>query len=121
MGKFKHHSYFQKEKHIQSYLFPNLCFKCRKSFKKPQSSIPRVCPEYGGPLIEVNRKFSAPKTADKAQWEKVKYLVENGFFFHSVYERAEDGGYYKISYPESLDEAKDFVIRYKEQAVNQAF
>ncbi|WP_367155976.1 hypothetical protein [Methylomonas sp. HYX-M1] len=121
MGKFKHHSYFQKEKHIQSYLFPNLCFKCRKSFKKPQSSIPRVCPECGGPLIEVNRKFSAPKTADKAQWEKVKYLVEHGFFFHSVYERREDGGYYKISYPESLDEAKDFVIRYKEQAVNQAF
>jgi DNA-directed RNA polymerase subunit RPC12/RpoP len=117
MSKFQHHSYFPKDKAVQSYLFPNLCFVCRKSFKKPRSEEARVCPECGRKLVEVGRKFSAPKSTDKPQWKKVQFLVEHGFIFQSVYEQREDKGYYKVSYPKTLKEAQEFVIKYKEQAV----
>lgn len=121
MSKFKHHSEFSNEKQIQSYLFPNLCFMCCKSFKKPQASDRRKCPECGGVLVEVGRKFSAPKTTNKAQWEKVRFLVEHGFLFQSVYEQREDGGFYHVTYPASLKEAKEFVVKYKEQAIGTTF
>ncbi|GGA82318.1 hypothetical protein GCM10011369_25370 [Neiella marina] len=117
MSKFKHHKYFAKEKSIQSYLLPNVCFKCQKSFKKPSSEDARVCPDCGGELIELSRKFSAPKSTDTAQWKKVKYLVDNGFYFQSVYELREDGGHYKVDYPATLSEAKEFVVRFKDQAI----
>ena len=121
MSKFKHHSNFPKEKLIQSYLFPNLCFECCKSFKKPQAPKLRKCPECGGVLIEVGRKFSAPKATDKAQLDKVRFLVEHGFLFQSVNEQREDGGFYNVAYPASLKEAKEFVVKYKEQAVDSTF
>lgn len=120
MSKFKHHSNFSKEKDVQSYLFPNLCFECRKCFKKPQSEKSRICPECGGPLVEVSRKFSAPKSTDKPQWEKVRFLVQYGFIFQSVYEQGEDSGHYKVTYPKTLKEAQEFVIKYKEQAISKS-
>ena len=120
MSKFKHHSNFPKEKDVQCYLFPNLCFECRKSFKKPQSEHVRICPECGGTLVAVGRKFSAPKSTDKSQWEKVRFLVEHGFIFQSVYEQREDKGHYKVTYPKTLKEAQEFVIKYKAQAIKKA-
>jgi DNA-directed RNA polymerase subunit RPC12/RpoP len=120
MSIFKHHSYFPKDKDVQNYLFPNLCFECRKSFKKPRSEKVRTCPECGGSLIEVSRKFSAPKSTDKSQWEKVRFLVKHGFIFQSVYEQKNDKGYYKVSYPKTLKEAHEFVIKYKDQAIEKA-
>ena len=120
MSKFKHHSYFPKDKDVQSYLFPNLCFECRKSFKKPRAEEARICPECGGPLVEVGRKFSVPKSNDKHQWEKVRFLVENGFLFQSVYEQREDKGHYKVSYPKTLKEAQEFVVKYAAQAAKSA-
>ncbi len=120
MSKFKHHSYFPKEKNIQSYLFPNVCFECKKSFKKPESESSRVCPECGGVMIELSRKFSAPKSTDIAQWNKVKYLVEHGFIFQSVFEQREDKGFYKVQYPTNLKEAELFVITYKDQAMKNS-
>lgn len=118
MSKFKHHSYFQKDKNVQGYLFPNLCFVCRKSFKKPVSKEPRLCPDCGGVLFEVSRKFTAPKKTDKAQWEKVQYLCEHGFRFQSIYEQREDGGFYRVSYPETLKDAREFVVKYQEQSIS---
>ena len=115
MSKFKHHRYFLKDKDVQSYLFPNLCFECRKSFKKPPADEASICPECGRPLVEVGRKFSAPKSTDKPQWEKIRFLVENGFLFQSIYEQREDKGYYKVPYPKTLTEAQEFVIKYKGQ------
>jgi predicted amidophosphoribosyltransferase len=120
MSKFRHHSYFQKDKDVQNYLFPNLCFECRKSFKKPHSAEVRICPECGGPLVEVSRKFSAPKSTDKPQWEKVQFLTEHGFIFQSVYEQREDKGHYKVRYPKTLKEAYEFVTKYKDQAIQSA-
>lgn len=80
----------------------------------------RICPECGGALIEVSRKFSAPKSTDKPQWEKVRFLVEKGFIFQPVYERREDNGNHKVPYPKTLKEAHEFVVKFKDQAAKNA-
>jgi hypothetical protein len=116
MSKFKHHSAFPKLKHVQGFRFPHVCFKCRKSFKYPVQVAPRICPQCHGVLTRLSRKFSAPKSSDKAQWEKVRYLVENGFLFYPVQERIAPNASKRAAYPKTLSEAKEFVVRFKSQA-----
>lgn len=115
MGVFKHHSYFVKEKHVQGVLFPHVCLDCRKTFKKPRSVAARLCPECAGPLVALSRKFSAPKSSDIKQWEKVRFLVANGFLFQTVQDRNES-----VRYPKTLDEAREFVAKYSKQAILRA-
>lgn len=116
MGKFQHHSRFPKHKHVQAYRFPFVCFDCRKSFKLPVSAGSRLCPQCRRPMEMLSRKFSAPKSADAAQWKKVQFLVEHGFRFYPVYTRVESGVKYLVRYPMTLAEAKDFVVAFREQA-----
>jgi predicted nucleic acid-binding Zn-ribbon protein len=110
---FKHHKYFPKERAAQLYLFPHVCFGCRKSFKKPVSLSIRHCPQCGGALVQLSRKFKVPKTRDLAQWTKVKFLVDHGFRFYSVYQRVESGGGIRVDYPRTLAEARAFVATYE--------
>jgi hypothetical protein len=88
-------------------------------------SEPNICPNCGGSMVALNRKFSAPKSHDLSQWKKVQFLTEHGFLFQSVYEvhneNGEHKGHYKVSFPQTLEEAKEFVIKYKEQAVTNRF
>jgi predicted amidophosphoribosyltransferase len=109
MGKFIHHSNFPKDKHIQSYLFPNVCFKCKKSFKKPRSDESRHCPECGCPLTELSRKFKTPKKDDAAAWEVVEFVVSTGFRYQSIH--IDNGQLAK--YPSNMNEAIEFVSKYK--------
>jgi hypothetical protein len=51
----------------------------------------------------------------------VRFLVEHGFLFQPVYELHEDGGKYKVSYPQTVEEAKEFVCKYQEQRSTNAF
>ena len=73
-------------------------------------------------MVSLNRKFSAPKSNDLPQWKKVQYLVNNGFLFQSVYEvkneNGEYAGHYKVSYPKTLEDAIEFVAKFKAQAVH---
>ena len=62
--------------------------------------------------MNLGRHFKAPKKDDLKQWEKVQLLVNHGFRFHKVYD--EDGVH--ICYPETLEEAKEFVVKYKKFA-----
>jgi hypothetical protein len=105
---FKHHKYFAKPRQEQAYLFPHVCFHCRKSFKKPMSRSERLCPQCAGGLVRLSRKFKAPPSKDLRQWEKVKFLVEHGFRFYSVYQRT-GSGEIRVPYPSTLAEARDFV------------
>jgi hypothetical protein len=66
------------------------------------------CPNCDGTAYNVGRKFKTPKRSDASQWEKVKFLFSNGFHFQSVYV---DGK--RIPYPDTLEEAKEFVKKYK--------
>jgi hypothetical protein len=67
----------------------------------------------------LSRKFSAPKLTDIEQWKKVQFLVSHGFLFQSVYELREDSGHYKIDYPDTLQEAKLFVVTYNAQSLQR--
>jgi hypothetical protein len=64
----------------------------------------------------VDVRFKAPKRKDTKQWEKVKFLVDHGFYFQKVY-RKEGGAWYRVRYPATLEEAKEFVELYKDQAI----
>ena len=108
MKKFKHHSHFTKPSAEQRYLFPFVCFNCRKSFRKPGRALPRLCPQCGREMVILNRKFSAPKMSDIGQWRKVEFLVNKGFRFQSIHEA--DGSL--VKYPESMTEARKFAERY---------
>jgi predicted amidophosphoribosyltransferase len=115
MSKFRHHSAFPKAKQVQGFRFPHVCFNCRKSFKFPVQFSARLCPECRAPMIRLSRKFSAPKSSDRQQWEKVRYLVESGFLFYSASEMVGPSASKRVSYPRTLQEAKLFVERFKSQ------
>lgn len=109
MSNIKNHKRFTKEKPVQSYLLPHVCFACRKSFKKPASDKLQKCSDCGNNLIPLNRKFKAPKKTAIEEWEVVKYLVNAGFFYQSIY--LENGK--TTNYPKTIKEAKEFVVAYK--------
>jgi len=119
LAGFKNHSRYPKEKDIQGFLFPHVCFECRKTFRKPHSDVPRVCPQCTGNLTALGRKFAAPKKGDIEQWKKVRYLVEHGFLFQSVYEPSGSGGIRTVAYPRTLKDAEGFVLQYQEQSVTR--
>jgi len=108
MSNFKHHKYFTPERLANTYLFPNACFSCRKSFRRPVSEEPRKCPECGGPTVRLSRKFKAPKKEDLIGWHVVEYVVKAGFVYQSIH--LENGGL--ASYPRTMKEAEEFVRQY---------
>jgi hypothetical protein len=85
MPKLTHYKNFAKASFIQNFRYPHVCLACRKVFKQPHSAVPRACPNCAELMIELSRKFAAPKSTDVAQWRKVAYLIQNGFHFESVY------------------------------------
>ncbi|MDH3694301.1 MAG: hypothetical protein OER96_07005 [Gammaproteobacteria bacterium] len=93
-------------------------FECRKTFNRfPVNSIQetRVCPNFAKNAIMMSHRFRSPKKNDDRQLKKVKFRVENGFFFQKIYE--EDGGVWtRIRYPSSFEGAPEFVNKYKDQA-----
>lgn len=114
MAKFRHHRYFPKDRYVRSFLFPHVCLSCRKSFKKPASSSSRICPECGLPLVQLSRKFKAPKAKDIDQWKKVALLIQNGFLFYSHYERSGPVAH-RVAYPKTLADTHEFLRRHTVQ------
>lgn len=95
------------------------CTECRKSFKRQvnlMEEIPKElsCPDSGKPAINLGRHFKPPKKSDKKQWGKIKFLIENGFRFQKI--RTGPGHHETIPYPETLEDAKEFVVKYKQYA-----
>uniref|UniRef100_UPI00402B6970 hypothetical protein n=1 Tax=Methylomonas sp. PHL2-19 TaxID=3438878 RepID=UPI00402B6970 len=116
MVGFNHHTYFPKERDIQRYLFPFVCFKCRKSFRKPHSLDVRLCPQCSTPMTMLGRKFHAPKKTEAMQWKKIQLLAAHGFLFQSIYIPSPAGGSQVVPYPRTLKEAITFVATYRDQA-----
>tara|TARA_R110002050_G_scaffold204327_1_gene339514 strand:- start:47 stop:349 length:303 start_codon:yes stop_codon:yes gene_type:complete len=71
------------------------------------------CPECSSEMIFVNHKFRPPKKNDKKRWELVKFLIARGFNFQSV---SDENGIY-VTYPQSIEEAKEFVKKYEFRAI----
>ncbi|PWF55779.1 hypothetical protein [Massilia glaciei] len=119
MGKFRHHSNFAKSAPATAYRFPFVCLGCRKSFKYPSSLQVKHCPQCKGEMVMLGRKFSAPKSKDTAQWEKINLLVAHGFRFYAVYEPSHWGGMRVVEYPNTLAEARLFVVKYASAVARQ--
>jgi hypothetical protein len=62
-------------------------------------------------------RFKAPRKRDDKQWEKVQFLADRGFYFQKVYLK-EGFVWDRKSYPETLKQAKEFVVQFKDQALN---
>ena len=96
------------------------CLECCKSFKREYEPKPNEypselpCPNCGGVAYNLGRHFKAPKKTDKKQWEKIRFLIENGFRFQKI--RNGTRHHDTVSYPETLEEAKEFVVKYKDYA-----
>ena len=97
------------------------CFQCCKSFKREidyhsDKWLKELkCPECGGPSYNFGRHFKAPKKLDKKQWQKVRLLFDNGFQFQKIYDQENNG--IQIPYPETLEQAKEFVERWSKYAI----
>ena len=94
------------------YLFPYVCLDCQKAFRYQQSDQQKICPQCKADLIMLSRKFKTPKKNDHKEWAKIKYLIEHGFRF-SGYVKVEQGSSQKVKYPETMQQAYEFVDKYK--------
>ncbi len=104
-----------------NYRLAYACLTCRKSFKRGKPAAKEFfpdtmpCPNCGRLALNFGRHFKAPKKNDDAQWKKVRYLAEHGFWFQRIHigEKAEN----VVPYPDTLEQARDFVEKYKEHAL----
>jgi hypothetical protein len=101
-----------------TYLFPCVCFGCRKTFRKPPSDAELSCPACAKPMVMLSRKFSSPKQRDAKQWQKVQQLVEHGFYFFSVYRTAANGKKISVPYPKNLSEVPAFAQEFSDQSTH---
>ena len=108
--------------------YKNICFTCKKAFSQGNdfTKIHKSnCPECGNEMTIVNHSFRPPKKNEIKKWETVRFLVENGFIYHHVFELVEkvEGKIVSyqnyVKYPENLDDAKIFVEKYKDQAMEK--
>jgi hypothetical protein len=60
-------------------------------------------------MVQLSRKFKAPKKNDVQSWAVVEYVVQTGFRYQSI--QTEDGRF--VKYPSTLKEAESFVLTYK--------
>jgi len=65
----------------------------------------------------MDMRFRPPRKSDKKQWAKVKFLVDHGFNFQKIYRR-EGAVWIRERYPEDLHQAKEFVVRFRDQALD---
>lgn len=99
--------------------YKKTCFKCKKSFNRSidfGSERKYPCPDCGNEMTLMSHKFRPPEKSNIQKWKLVEYLAQNGFIFQSIFETPSGGTY--IKYPSNLREAKEFVIKYKEQSIN---
>ncbi len=103
-----------------SYHMSFACLQCRKSFKRHQvfgriqNHLP--CPDCGGIAHNLGRHFKPPKQSDVKQWRKIAFLIAHGFYFQKI--RSSCNVHETVEYPDTLEQAKEFVLRYKDHAIN---
>jgi DNA-directed RNA polymerase subunit RPC12/RpoP len=107
--------------------YKNVCFDCRKAFNQGTdlNEIRKAkCPDCGVLMKQVTHRFRPPKNKEIDKWKVAKFLMEKGFLYEHVYKRI-----YKIkglivlenyaTYPENMRDAKEFVEKYKHQAITE--
>ena len=101
--------------------YKTVCLNCRKAFNQGtdfEKFHIGNCPECGKLMLQVDQKFKPPKTADVKKWETAQFLIAHGFVYQRIYENKYQSPY--VKYPENLKEAKEFVLKYSDQALKSA-
>lgn len=102
-----------------------VCLDCKKSFSQGTDFNNRKeanCPDCGKPMTLLPHRFRPPKKMNDKEWDTVKFLISEGFYYQHVYENitTTTSGVkdYKnlVPYPNNIREAKKFVERYRSQA-----
>ncbi len=107
------------------YSLSYVCCSCRTSnmrqFNLEPCHYPKSieCPICKRVAVCVGRHFKPPKKSDTAQWKKVEYLIEHGFIFQKI--KPVKNCYDSVPYPETLAQAKDFVVKYQQYAVKTPY
>lgn len=105
--------------------YKKVCLKCRITLNRTfdsGSELTYPCPECGKPMILLSHRFRPPIKSDDKKWETIKFLIDNGFYFQHIYEKIEikngvTSHQNYVSYPDKLRDAKEFVAKYKSQAI----
>lgn len=111
--------------HGPEYSMSFACCNCKTSnmrqFNLAPSDYPRAieCPVCKGVAVNLGRHFKPPKKSDTAQWKKVEYLIGHGFVFQKI--RTIENSYDSVPYPETLAQAKEFVVKYQQYAVKPPY
>jgi len=74
-------------------------------------------------MAEVLQKFKAPKADNREQWDKIRLLIEHGFFFQSIYDVEPGAAYTRaqtVPYPRTLSEAREWVKQWAHKAIDPA-
>lgn len=94
----------------------SVCLHCRKAFSQGTDLLKVTsitCPECNELMVYVDQKFKPPKNSALKKWETVAFLIDNGFFYQSVYNENSNA----IPYPIKMKDAKVFVDTYLNQAL----
>jgi hypothetical protein len=106
--------------------YKNICFRCRRTFNvgTDLTNIKYTnCPECNGKMTFISQRFRPPRRTEDKKWETISYLIENGFIYQHIYEKVIVKNdrvrcFEKlVKYPENIREAKEFVEKYKDQAI----
>ena len=95
-----------------------MCLNCRKAFSQGTDLLKVTsftCPECNELMIPVDQRFKPPKSSTLKKWEVVTFLINNGFFYQSIYNEE----LYAVPYPIKMKDAKAFVVTYAKQAIKK--
>ena len=100
--------------------YKKVCFNCRKAFnidiyEREKDNL--ICPNCGNVVTIFNHKFRPPKTSDLDSWKVVEFLKNNGFIYQHVFQGNKKEGFTEAPYPENMLDAKEFVQKFKAQAM----
>jgi hypothetical protein len=105
-----------------------VCLDCRESLNLDHTgdlySNKYPCAKCGREMRILPHRFRPPKKTDDKGWELVEFLIKNGFPFQHIYQQGLSE-YFKnpvesyVSYPTNIRDAKEFVVKHKDQAINK--
>lgn len=99
--------------------YKKVCFTCRKAFSVYKNHAPKVnlaCAQCGSQTTIFSHLFKPPKQTDLKKWKVVEFLKDHGFVYQRVYETYTSSILTGQSgYPETMAEAKKFIVKYKDQ------
>lgn len=101
-----------------------VCLSCRESFNLDPSDMhvqAYPCAKCGKWMSVLPHQFRPPRKTDEKGWKLVEFLVNNGFPFHHI-EPKETLNHSRekfIPYPSNLRDAKVFIEKHKDKAINK--